>query len=82
VFVAPPTVDLGSTKNPSTTQHNAATLTAEQVDIMNHLKSYFPASCKFGNFWYTISAMGSDTRYVGIAAIPMCIIEHNWKDVQ
>jgi len=82
VFQAPPTVDLGSTKNPTTTQRSAASLTAEQKDIMDRLKSFFPASCKFGNFWYNISAMGSDTRYIGIAAVPMCIIEHNWKEVQ
>jgi Tfp pilus tip-associated adhesin PilY1 len=82
VFQAPPTVDLGSTKNPTTPQHNGETLTASQVSIMEHLKDVFPQSCKFGNFWYNISAMGSDTRYIGLAAVPMCIIEHNWKDVQ
>jgi Tfp pilus tip-associated adhesin PilY1 len=96
VFIAPPTVDIGGTKNPSpgggsggsggsgggSDGSDVAALTPEQVDIMENLKSYFPSSCRFGNYWYTVSAMGSDTRFVAIAAVPICFIEHNWKEVQ
>jgi Tfp pilus tip-associated adhesin PilY1 len=82
VFTAPPTVDLGGTKNDTATGSTVERLTPEQVDIMGRLKAYFPQGCKFGNYWYTVSAMGSDTRFVAIAAIPICFIEHNWKEVQ
>jgi hypothetical protein len=81
VFVAPPTVDSGSTKNPATGQHSAGELSATQENIMKHLKDYFPTGTKFGNFWFNVSAMGSDTRYVGIAAIPIGIFERNWKSL-
>jgi hypothetical protein len=80
VFMAPPSVDLGGTKNATATGTTVERLTPEQIDIMNRLKAYFPQSCRFGNYWYTVSAMGSDTRFVAIAAIPICVVEHNWKE--
>jgi hypothetical protein len=82
VFMAPPTIDQ-PTKNPNNpNRRSVATLTAAQMDIMKTLMTYFPKGTKFGNFFYTVEAMGSDTRYVGIAAIPVGILERNWRQVQ
>lgn len=82
VFVAPPNVDSGATKNEPNPQNSAETLTPAQQEILEELKKFFPRGTRFGNFWYTVSAMGSDTRYVGIAAIPIGILESNWKKIQ
>jgi hypothetical protein len=81
VFMAPPTIDQ-PTKNPYNPRRSVAQLTQEQTDIMKTLMSYFPKGTRFGNFFYTVEAMGSDTRYVGVAAIPVGILERNWKQVQ
>ena len=81
VFLAPPTVDQGGTKNAANGQRANDVLTAQQSDIMQHLKSFMPKGTKFGNFWWNVSALGSDTRYVGIAAIPIGIMERNWKEI-
>jgi len=82
VFMAPPTIDQ-PTKNPNNpNRRSVAQLTPAQMDIMKSLMSYFPKGTKFGNFFYTVEAMGSDTRYVGVAAIPVGILERNWKQVQ
>ena len=82
VFMAPPTIDQ-PTKNPyNASRKTVADLTQAQIDIMKNLMSYFPKCARFGNFFYTVEAMGSDTRYVGVAAIPVGICERNWKQVQ
>ena len=82
IFVAPPTVDSGSTKNPNNpNQRSVATLTPEQISIMNNLKATFPKNARFGNFFYVINAMGSDTRFIGVAAVPNPIIVRNWQQV-
>jgi hypothetical protein len=83
VFVAPPTVDLGSTKNDANnSQKSSATLTAEQLNIMENLKSYFPRGTRFSSVYYNVAVMGSDTRNMGVAAVPVGILVRNWKQVQ
>jgi hypothetical protein len=83
VFVAPPTIDSGSTKNAvNPNQRSAATLTAEQLSIMANLKALGPKNARYGNFYLVVNAMGSDTRYIGVAALPVPFIVHNWKQVQ
>jgi len=81
VFMAPPTIDQ-PTKNPYNPRKSVAQLSQAQMDIMKNLMAYFPKGTRFGNFFYTVEAMGSDTRYVGVAAIPVGILERNWKQVQ
>ncbi len=81
VFMAPPTIDQ-PTKNPYNPRKSAAQLSQAQLDIMKNLMAFFPKGTRFGNFFYVVEAMGSDTRYVGVAAIPVGILERNWKQVQ
>jgi hypothetical protein len=78
VFLAPPTIDFGPTQNQADEQR-VETLTAAQRAIMEELKQYCPEGSRFGNYWYEVSAMGSDTSYQGIAAIPICVLQRNWK---
>jgi hypothetical protein len=80
VFLAPPTIDSGSTKNPNNpNQTTAEALTTQQLQIMRSLLQYCPKGTKAGNFFYTVNQSGSDTRYVGIAAIPICLVKRNWN---
>ena len=81
VVASPPTVDRGQTKNPANPAASLENLTSEQLEIMQKLKGIFPKACKFGNYYWNVYSMGSDTRVVGIAAIPICITEQNWKDI-
>jgi type IV pilus assembly protein PilY1 len=96
VFLAPPTIDSGPTQNRPRSEGGPGggsggatdpdgdgredTLSLDQREIMEELKKYFPPDTRFGNYWYDVSAMGSDTRYVGIAAIPIGILQKNWKE--
>jgi hypothetical protein len=93
VFLAPPTIDSGPTQNGTggTAGGNGTggtgvgaggtgSLTTDQQAILAELKKYFSTGTRFGNYWYDVSAMGSDTRYVGIAAIPIGIVQQNWKE--
>ncbi len=81
VVTSPPTVDRGQTKNQASSASSLEDLTAEQVEIMEKLKDLFPKGTKFGNYYWNVYSMGSDTRVVGIAAIPIGIMEQNWKDI-
>lgn len=79
IFVAPPTVASGQTGNASSGGRHADQLQDFQLDIMNELKRFCPAGSKFGNYWYSVSAMGADVTYQDIAAVPVCILQRNWK---
>ncbi|HVR97390.1 MAG TPA: hypothetical protein VMW27_12295 [Thermoanaerobaculia bacterium] len=79
IFVAPPTVATGQTGNPSSGGRHADQLQDFQMDIMTELKRFCPPGSKFGNYWYSVSAMGADVTYQDIAAVPVCILQKNWK---
>jgi hypothetical protein len=54
--------------------------TSQMQAIKDSLKSLFPASCKFGNFGVRLASNVSDTSYLAIAEVPVCIVEKNWKE--
>jgi hypothetical protein len=81
-FVTSPYSEPGQNKNPqsSSTGDNADTLTALEIDVMDHLKELFPESCRFANYRVDIKTIAADTRVERIAPIPVCLVEKNWKE--
>ncbi|HBL29264.1 MAG TPA: hypothetical protein DD490_20730 [Acidobacteria bacterium] len=80
-FVTNPYVEQGATKNPASSgDGNSENLSAEQLEILKTLKSFFPPGTKFGNYWISVSGIRSDTGYERYATIPIGILERNWKE--
>lgn len=51
-------------------------------DIVEKLKANFPERCKYGNHRFNVNVISSDRVSVEqIAAVPICIIQSNWKEV-
>jgi Tfp pilus tip-associated adhesin PilY1 len=87
-FVTSPYVEQGATKNPSggsgsgggTEPRNSEQLDDLQRAILQALKERAPEECKFGNYWFSVSAIRSDVGHERYATIPICIVERNWKE--
>jgi hypothetical protein len=82
-FVTNPYVEQGATKNPNNQRpgdHHSEQLSAEQLEIMETLKKFFPPCAKFGNYWISVSGIRSDTGYERYATIPIGICQRNWKE--
>jgi Tfp pilus tip-associated adhesin PilY1 len=79
-FVTNPFVEQGATKNAPATNKNSEQLDAIQQGIYNTLKKFAPKHARFANYWYSVSAVRSDTGYVREATIPISIVINNWKE--
>jgi hypothetical protein len=83
-FVTSPFAEPGQTKNPGVGGEgdgdDADQLTEEDLAIMEALKQLYPSECRFTNYRIDIKTIASDTRVERIAAVPICIIEKNWKE--
>ena len=55
-------------------------LTTNLKQVMESLKELFPAQCKFANYRVDVKTIAADTSLQFIAPVPVCIIEHNWKE--
>jgi hypothetical protein len=81
-FVTEPYTEQGLNKNPNpnSTDTTLDQLSAAQINVMNKLKTLFPANCKFANHRIDIKAITGDTGTAFIAAVPVCIVQKNWKE--
>ncbi len=81
-LVTSPFVQEGTTKNkrdpndPTVSPCNAA----DVADIQEILKQQLPDSCSFGNFSQNILTRRSREGIECIAPVPVCMIQHNWKE--
>jgi hypothetical protein len=83
-FVTEPFTEQGLSKNAtdsSDTTPNADELTAAEREVMDSLRDLFPDNCRFTNARIDIKLFAADTRLQRIAAVPVCTIEKNWKEV-
>ena len=83
-FVSNPYTEAGQTKNPvsgggGTT--GGGGLSADQEAVMNALKELFPDQCKFANYRIDVRTVAADTSVQHIAAVPICIVEKNFRDL-
>lgn len=83
-FVTEPFTEQGQSKNATSDgddSPNADELTLDEQEVMESLKSLFPDNCKFNNSRIDIKLFAADTRLQRVAAVPVCVIERNWKEV-
>jgi hypothetical protein len=59
---------------------SADELTPDLAAVMESLKALFPPQCKFANYRVDVKTIAADTSLQFIAPVPVCIIEHNWKE--
>ncbi len=59
---------------------SADELTPDLEKVMESLKDLFPDQCRFANYRVDVKTIAADTSLQFIAPIPVCIIEHNWKE--
>ncbi|MGD2115186.1 MAG: PilC/PilY family type IV pilus protein, partial [Acidobacteriota bacterium] len=49
--------------------------------LMEKLIELFPEECKFGNHRIDVKVIADNTEIQRIAAVPICIVEKNWKEL-
>jgi hypothetical protein len=83
-FVTNPFAEPGQTMRTSGEneegEHTADDLSANMIRVMESLKELFPPQCKFANYRIDIKTVAADTSLQFIAAVPVCLIESNWKE--
>jgi hypothetical protein len=79
-FVTNPYAEQAQSRNATPTGPSGIALTVNQQKVMDSLKSLFPSNCKFGNYRIDIMTITDETQIERIAAIPVCVIEKNWKE--
>lgn len=81
-FVTNPYVEINATKNPppDSTAHHSESVDKVDKAFLNAMKRTMPRDCKFGNFWFSVSGIRSDTGYERYASIPICFSEKNFKE--
>lgn len=82
-FVTNPFTEPGQTKRGSDNSADGSTaddLTPDLKQVMESLKSLFPPQCRFANYRVDVKTIAADTSLQFIAPVPVCIIEHNWKE--
>ena len=82
-FVTRPFVEQAQTRNEP---GEAGETTADDLDlglhleeVMEQLKELFPENCRFGNHRLDVKAVTSETGFVFVAPVPVCIVQQNWK---
>jgi len=56
-------------------------LSEAEKKLAQKLMELFPKECKFGNHRIDIKVVREDSEIQRIAAVPICIVEKNWKEV-
>jgi hypothetical protein len=81
-FVTNPYVEINATKNPppASGAHHSESVDKVDKTFLNAMKRTMPRDCKFGNFWFSVSGIRSDTGYERYASIPICFSEKNFKE--
>ncbi len=81
-FVSNPFTEIGITDDGSGAEGGAPaeTLTDAEKDVMEAIKSLFPPNCRFTSQRVDVKLVTSDTAVQRIAAVPVCVIEKNWKE--
>jgi hypothetical protein len=82
-LVTEPFTEVGQIKNAVSSGNNDPTaddLSQNLREVMETLKTAFPASCRFANFTINVKALRSDTGVEFIAPVPVCITQRNWKE--
>lgn len=83
-FVTNPFTEQGQAKRSSANNGGGGSTADELSDdlkkVMEALKDLFPAQCQFANYRVDVKTIAADTSLQFIAPIPVCIIEHNWKE--
>ena len=84
-LVTSPFVQEGTTKNrfdPDNPGNSASPCSGdEQVEIREILKQQLPDNCTFGNFTQDILTRRSREGIECVAPVPVCMIQHNWRDL-
>lgn len=83
-FVTNPFAEPGQTQQTGSEndegEHTADDLLPNMLRVMETLKGLFPPQCKFANYRIDIKTVAADTSLHHIAAVPVCLIESNWKE--
>jgi Tfp pilus tip-associated adhesin PilY1 len=80
-FVTSPYAEINATKNePPTSGHHSESDDKVDQEIINTIKKMMPRDCKYGNFWFSVSGIRSDTGYERYASIPVCFVERDFKE--
>ncbi|MFP3938928.1 MAG: PilC/PilY family type IV pilus protein [Thermoanaerobaculia bacterium] len=56
-------------------------LSESEQKLMQKLRELFPEQCKFGNHRIDVKVVRADSELERVAAVPICIVEKNWKEV-
>jgi hypothetical protein len=55
-------------------------LTDDEREVMKAIRDLFPSNCRFTNQRIDVRLVTSDTQVRRIAAVPVCVIEKNWRE--
>ena len=81
-FVTSPFTEPGQNPNDASEQTGESSddLSQTEINVMNALMGLFPENCKFANYRIDIKTIAADTRVERLAAVPICIVQKNWKE--
>ena len=86
-FLSAPFVETGATTNPEEPctgdgcTDTDAVVPANLDAIMGELRSLLPPQCRFANYTINIKAVRDDTGIEFLAAIPVCTVRTNWREL-
>jgi len=82
-FLSPAFAETSQIKNPDSGGGGptAADLPDDLANVIEEIKKLLPGACRFSNQNINIKAVRDDTGIQFLAAIPVCTIENNWKDL-
>ncbi len=82
-FLSPPFAETSQTKNPTSGEGGptADDLPDDLVSVVSEIKKLLPSNCQYANYTINIKAVRDDTGIQFLAAIPICTVETNWKDL-
>ena len=86
-FLSAPFVETGTTTNPEEACTGPdcigtdAVVPANLDALIKELKSLLPPQCRFANYTINIKAVRDDTGIEFLAAIPVCTVRNNWREL-
>ena len=82
-FLSPAFAETSQIKNPDSGSGGptAADIPDNLADVIEEIKKLLPGDCRFSNQNINIKAVRDDTGIQFLAAVPVCTIENNWKDL-
>ncbi len=79
-FVSNPFTEIGYSSGGGGGGGSSDDLTDDEKEVMEAIKALFPPNCRFTNQRVDVKLVASDTRIQRIAAVPVCVIEKNWRE--